>query len=73
MRLKVFHSIPEALSYGLIVLLLVFNILLLTATSRDTQQIEHQQTCLVSLFFNPDRAQLTLADVSGCSKVSINN
>lgn len=79
MKFTIFQSVQEALTYGLLICVLVLNIIGLAISisavneSRtNTREVEKQQTCLVSLFFRPNRAQLTLADITGCSNVSIN-
>lgn len=71
MKYPVFHSIPEVLTYGMLILVILLNLTVLIVIKQDTQELQHQQACLVGLFFKPNRASLTLADISGCSNVTI--
>lgn len=59
-KFNIFHSVPEALTYSLLVLLIVFDILGIVLIKSYVQQIEQQQVCIVKFFLRPDRTSLTL-------------
>lgn len=83
MSFKVFHSIPEVLTYGLLILVLIFNIVGLAITLNvaqqakslaienrtNTEEIEKQQNCIAAFFLQPNRTGLTLTNLGVCGNV----
>jgi hypothetical protein len=68
-RRPVFNSVPEALTYFLLILLIGFNVLLLVIQNHNTQQIEQQQNCIAAFFLKPNRTGLTLTQIGVCGDV----
>lgn len=80
---KIFHSIPEALLYGLLILVLGLNIYLLNIviavnqTEQTNEQlikdgvanIEEEQSCIGAFFLQGDRSNITLNNLKVCQPV----
>lgn len=69
MRFVLFHSLPEALTYTLLVLVIILNIVSLEIQHNNTQQIIRQQNCIAAFFLQPNRTGLTLTNLSICGNV----
>lgn len=83
MTAKVFHSLPEALLYGLLILVVSMNIYLLSivvAVNRTEQtneqlikngvaNIEEEQSCIGAFFLQGNRTELTLNNLKICQPV----
>ena len=72
-RFKPFQSVAEALTYVLLLLVLIFNIVTVAITFRvikqeraDTQTLESQMQCIGAFFLSNDRASQTLKDFKQC-------
>lgn len=73
MRFAPFQSVQEALTYGLLLLMLIVNIgggiIMLGVIQQekaDTSTIEEQQLCFVTFFLQPNRTQITINNLQKC-------
>ena len=73
MHYRPFQSIAEALTYALLLLVLVFNIATVTITLHairqersDTQTVESQMQCIGAFFLSNNRQSQTLKDFKQC-------
>ena len=83
MKAEVFHSLPEALTYFLLIIVLVVSVAgdfsvysvlqrhstLLEQDKADTVEIEQQQKCIAAFFLLPNRTGLTLSNLGVCADV----
>lgn len=83
MKHTIFHSLPELLTYGILVLVLVLNIVAVSVsisisqTTKDlaaqdrasTLQIEKEQNCIGAFFLQQNRTQLTLNNLKVCQPI----
>lgn len=83
MRFAIFQSVQEALVYGLLLIVLVLNIIglainisvateaksLAAENSTNTREIEKQQNCIAAFFLQPNRTDITLANLGACADI----
>ena len=75
-KFNIFHSIPEAMTYFLLILVMILNIVGLAINvnlghrlDNGVNQIERQQNCIAAFFLQPNRAGLTLTNLGVCGNV----